>query len=83
MAAEGLPTPCSILGGPPRASGGRISSAITGIPFRKPVPDEGTVICLHIGSSKCAMAVVDPGVPIDCTLTMTPLSAMEAATDLL
>src|SRR5207245_2105218 len=44
--------------------------------------DEGTVICLHIGSSS-TMLGLEPGAPIDCLITMTPLNAMSAATDLL
>jgi predicted TIM-barrel fold metal-dependent hydrolase len=51
-------------------------------PFFKACSDEGTVICLHIGSSS-TMLGLEPGAPIDCMITMTPLNAMSAATDLL
>jgi predicted TIM-barrel fold metal-dependent hydrolase len=51
-------------------------------PFFAACADEGTVICLHIGSSS-TMLGLEPGAPIDCMITMTPLNAMSAATDLL
>jgi predicted TIM-barrel fold metal-dependent hydrolase len=51
-------------------------------PFFKACADEGTVICLHIGSSS-TMLGLKPGAPIDIMITMTPLNAMHAATDLL
>jgi len=40
------------------------------------------VILLHIGSSS-TMLGLEEGAPIDCMITMTPLNAMHAATDLL
>jgi predicted TIM-barrel fold metal-dependent hydrolase len=51
-------------------------------PFFAACADEGTVICLHIGSSS-TMLGLKPGAPIDAMITMTPLNAMHAATDLL
>ncbi|MGZ6956719.1 MAG: amidohydrolase family protein, partial [Acidimicrobiia bacterium] len=43
--------------------------------------DEGTVICLHIGSSSTQIEIA-PGAPIDVMITLTPLNTMQAATDL-
>ncbi|MGH9211447.1 MAG: amidohydrolase family protein [Acidimicrobiales bacterium] len=51
-------------------------------PFFTACAEEGTVICLHIGSSSTMLAL-EPGAPIDVLITMTPLNAMSAATDLL
>jgi predicted TIM-barrel fold metal-dependent hydrolase len=51
-------------------------------PFFAACQDTGTVICLHIGSSS-TMLGLEPGAPIDCMITMTPLNGMSAATDLL
>jgi predicted TIM-barrel fold metal-dependent hydrolase len=50
-------------------------------PFFAACEDEGTVICLHIGSSSTVLAV-EPGAPIDIMITLTPLNTMHAATDL-
>jgi predicted TIM-barrel fold metal-dependent hydrolase len=51
-------------------------------PFFAACEEEGTVICLHIGSSSTTIEVA-PGAPIDIMITLTPLNAMHAATDLL
>jgi predicted TIM-barrel fold metal-dependent hydrolase len=51
-------------------------------PFFEACADEGTVICLHIGSSSTMLGLKE-GAPIDAMITMTPLNAMHAATDLL
>jgi predicted TIM-barrel fold metal-dependent hydrolase len=51
-------------------------------PFFAACEDEGTVICLHIGSSS-TMLEIAPGAPIDIMITLTPLNTMNAATDLL
>ena len=51
-------------------------------PFFAACEDEGTVICLHIGSSSTILGL-EPGAPIDIMITLTPLNAMHAATDLL
>ena len=51
-------------------------------PFFAACEDEGTIICLHIGSSSTILGLA-PGAPIDVLITMTPLNAMQAATDLL
>jgi predicted TIM-barrel fold metal-dependent hydrolase len=50
-------------------------------PFFRACEEEGTVICLHIGSSSTVLAV-EPGAPIDIMITLTPLNTMHAATDL-
>jgi predicted TIM-barrel fold metal-dependent hydrolase len=51
-------------------------------PFWKACSDEGMVVCLHIGSSS-QMLELAPGAPIDVLITLTPLNAMQAATDLI
>jgi predicted TIM-barrel fold metal-dependent hydrolase len=51
-------------------------------PFFAACEEEGTVICLHIGSSSTILGLA-PGAPIDIMITLTPLNAMHAATDLL
>ena len=51
-------------------------------PFFRACEEEGTVICLHIGSSS-TMLGLKAGAPFDVLITMTPLNAMSAATDLL
>ena len=50
-------------------------------PFFAACEDEGTVICLHIGSSSTQIEIA-PGAPIDVMITLTPLNTMQAATDL-
>jgi predicted TIM-barrel fold metal-dependent hydrolase len=51
-------------------------------PFFAACQEEGTVICLHIGSSSTMLGLKD-GAPFDVLITMTPLNSMSAATDLL
>jgi predicted TIM-barrel fold metal-dependent hydrolase len=51
-------------------------------PFFTACEDEGTIICLHIGSSSTILGLAE-GAPIDIMITLTPLNAMHAATDLL
>ncbi len=51
-------------------------------PFFAACEEEGTVICLHIGSSSTMLGLA-PGAPIDVMITQTPLNAMQAASDLL
>jgi len=51
-------------------------------PFFAACEDEGTVICLHIGSSSTVLAL-EPGAPIDIMITLTPLNTMHPATDLI
>jgi predicted TIM-barrel fold metal-dependent hydrolase len=51
-------------------------------PFFAACEEEGTVICLHIGSSSTQIETA-PGAPLDVMITLTPLSLMHAASDLL
>ncbi len=51
-------------------------------PFFQACQEEGTVICLHIGSSSTTLAL-EPGAPMDVMIQLTPLNTMHAATDLL
>jgi predicted TIM-barrel fold metal-dependent hydrolase len=51
-------------------------------PFFAACQEEGTVICLHIGSSSTMLGMAE-GAPIDVMITLTPLNGMHAATDLL
>jgi predicted TIM-barrel fold metal-dependent hydrolase len=51
-------------------------------PFFRACEEEGTVICLHIGSSSTQIETA-PGAPLDVMITLTPLSLMHAASDLL
>jgi predicted TIM-barrel fold metal-dependent hydrolase len=51
-------------------------------PFFDACQDTDTVICLHIGSSSTMLGLKE-GAPFDVLITMTPLNAMSAATDLL
>jgi predicted TIM-barrel fold metal-dependent hydrolase len=51
-------------------------------PFWSACSDEGTVVCLHIGSSsKVPITAVDA--PFDVLITLTPLNIVSAAADLL
>jgi len=51
-------------------------------PFFAACQEEGTIICLHIGSSSTMLGLKE-GAPFDVLITMTPLNSMSAATDLL
>jgi predicted TIM-barrel fold metal-dependent hydrolase len=51
-------------------------------PFFDACQETDTVICLHIGSSSTMLGLKE-GAPFDVLITMTPLNAMSAATDLL
>jgi predicted TIM-barrel fold metal-dependent hydrolase len=51
-------------------------------PFFRACEEEGTIICLHIGSSSTQIETA-PGAPLDVMITLTPLSLMHAASDLL
>ena len=50
-------------------------------PFWKACADEGTVICMHIGSGT-GMALNDPEAPIEIMITGTPISLFNVATEL-
>jgi hypothetical protein len=51
-------------------------------PFWVACEDEGTVVCLHIGSSS-TLAVPSSDGPIDVTIALSPINIVQAATDLL
>jgi predicted TIM-barrel fold metal-dependent hydrolase len=51
-------------------------------PFWKACSDEGTVVCIHIGSSG-GMHFTAPDAPVDVMITTTPISIVNCATDLL
>jgi predicted TIM-barrel fold metal-dependent hydrolase len=51
-------------------------------PFWKACQDEGTVVCLHIGSSS-QMPSPHPDAPMPVTFTLVPLNLLSAAADLL
>jgi predicted TIM-barrel fold metal-dependent hydrolase len=49
-------------------------------PFWKACVDEGTVVCMHIGSSS-GMPLTDPEAPIEIMITGTPISLFGVATE--
>ena len=51
-------------------------------PFWQACSDEGTVVCLHIGSSS-ELVITAPDAPIDVLITLTPVNIVQAAADLL
>ena len=51
-------------------------------PFWSACVDEGTVVCLHIGSSS-TLAIPSSDGPIDVTIVLSPINIVQAATDLL
>jgi predicted TIM-barrel fold metal-dependent hydrolase len=51
-------------------------------PFFAACADEGTVICLHIGSSS-QLVVTSVHAPIDVMIALTPVNSVQAAADLL
>src|SRR5260370_31897495 len=51
-------------------------------PFFAACHDEGTIICLHIGSSSTTLQIA-PGAPIPIIITLTPLNTLHAASALL
>src|SRR4029077_305638 len=50
-------------------------------PFWRACADEGTVICMHIGSGT-GMSLSDPEAPIEIMITGTPISLFGVATEL-
>jgi predicted TIM-barrel fold metal-dependent hydrolase len=50
-------------------------------PFWEACVDEGTVVCMHIGSSS-GMALTDPEAPIEVMITGTPISLFGVANEL-
>ena len=51
-------------------------------PFFKACEDEGTVICLHIGSSS-QLVITSIEAPIDVLITLQPMNIVQASADLL
>jgi predicted TIM-barrel fold metal-dependent hydrolase len=51
-------------------------------PFWSACADEGTIVCLHIGSSS-SLVVTAPDAPIDVLLALQPVNIIQAAADLL
>ncbi|MHB8669125.1 MAG: amidohydrolase family protein [Acidimicrobiales bacterium] len=51
-------------------------------PFWKACADEGTVVCMHIGSSS-QIVVTSVEAPIDVMITLQPMNIVQAAADLL
>ena len=51
-------------------------------PFWEACSDEGTVVCLHIGSSS-QVVVTSIAAPIDTLITLQPINIVQAAADLL
>ena len=50
-------------------------------PFWRACSDEGTVVCMHIGSSS-QLVVTSDDAPIDVLMTLTPVNIVQAAADL-
>jgi predicted TIM-barrel fold metal-dependent hydrolase len=50
-------------------------------PVWRACSDEGTVVCMHIGSSS-KLAVTAPDAPIDVMITLQPMNIVQAAADL-
>ncbi len=51
-------------------------------PFWSACAEEGTIVCLHIGSSS-SLVVTSVEAPIDVLITLQPINIVQAATDLL
>jgi predicted TIM-barrel fold metal-dependent hydrolase len=51
-------------------------------PFWKAVSDEGTVVCLHIGSSS-QLTITSIEAPINVMITLQPMNIVQAAADIL
>jgi len=51
-------------------------------PFFSACADEGTVICLHIGSSS-TLAITAPDAPFDVLIALQPVNIIQCAADLL
>ena len=66
----------------PRSSAGRASTATTGIRSGRRCSDEGTVVCLHIGSSS-QLTITSIEAPINVMITLQPMNIVQAAADIL
>jgi predicted TIM-barrel fold metal-dependent hydrolase len=51
-------------------------------PFWEACVDEGTIVCLHIGSSS-RLVITAPDAPVDVLITLQPINIVQAAADLL
>jgi predicted TIM-barrel fold metal-dependent hydrolase len=51
-------------------------------PFWKAVSDEGTVVCLHIGSSS-QLTITSVEAPLNVMITLQPMNIVQAASDIL
>lgn len=51
-------------------------------PFWAACVDEGTIVCLHIGSSS-SLVITAPDAPVDVLITLQPVNIVQAAADLL
>jgi predicted TIM-barrel fold metal-dependent hydrolase len=51
-------------------------------PFWAACVDEGTIVCLHIGSSS-SLVITAPDAPIDVLISLQPINIVQAAADLL
>jgi predicted TIM-barrel fold metal-dependent hydrolase len=51
-------------------------------PFWQACVDEGTIVCLHIGSSS-RLVITAPDAPVDVLITLQPINIVQAAADLL
>ncbi|MCU1462922.1 MAG: amidohydrolase 2 [Acidimicrobiales bacterium] len=51
-------------------------------PFWSACQDEGTIVCMHIGSSS-SMVITAPDAPIDVLISLQPVNIVQAAADLL
>jgi predicted TIM-barrel fold metal-dependent hydrolase len=51
-------------------------------PFWKACSDEGTVVCMHIGSSS-QMVTTAPDAPLDVLIVLQPMNLVQAAADLI
>src|SRR3954468_16417258 len=51
-------------------------------PFWSACADEGTIVCLHIGSSS-QLVITAPDAPIDVLISLQPVNIVQAAADLL
>jgi predicted TIM-barrel fold metal-dependent hydrolase len=51
-------------------------------PFWQACSDEGTIVCMHIGSSS-SLVITAPDAPVDVLITLQPVNIVQAAADLL
>jgi predicted TIM-barrel fold metal-dependent hydrolase len=51
-------------------------------PFWKACADEGTIVCMHIGSSS-KLVVTAPDAPIDVMIVLQPMNIVQAAADII